>query len=101
MNVSTDDIVREFERRNFRHVNDTTYPLGELSESFSQAVVDMAIERQALEARVKALTVALKEAKLRCEWYHHNGTDQERLHFVAVELVHDFEQALEQHGWKG
>jgi hypothetical protein len=38
---------------------------------------------------------ALNEMKGDCEWYTSKGTDQERHHFVAVELVHAFETHLD------
>lgn len=37
---------------------------------------------------------ALERMKKDCEWYAQNGTEQERHHFVAVELVHEMGAAL-------
>src|SRR5512135_2389931 len=39
-----DDIIREFERYNFKHVNDTDQPMGWLTESYCLEVVEMAKE---------------------------------------------------------
>lgn len=43
-----DDIIREFERLNFKHVNDTVHPVGRLTVDYCNAVVDMAVENQKL-----------------------------------------------------
>lgn len=52
--VTTQDLIREFHRYNFKHVNDTEWPWGTLTESYCDAVVQVCEKVEALEAVAKA-----------------------------------------------
>lgn len=53
MVITSNDIIREFSRCNFKHVNDTVEPLGPLTEEYCLAVVEMVQERDNLKQKVK------------------------------------------------
>lgn len=52
-NISADDVIREFGRINFKHVNDTQEPLGPVTEHYCLAVVDLAKEVKLLREVAK------------------------------------------------
>lgn len=80
-------LAEEFAQRNF-----TLYLPPQ--DWFKAGYAAASEENTRLTSRIERLEGAMKEMRRRCEWYGPNGTEQERHHFVAVELVHEIDEAL-------
>lgn len=79
---TVDDLLREFERFNFRHVNDTIYPMGPLTELYCIAVVDLIKKAHAMQSlmEVQAAKVqCLVEALEKIEGAFDNGKERRHL----------------------
>jgi hypothetical protein len=102
--ITTQDIIREFGRINFTHVNDMEAPCGPLTYEYCFAVEKMAKRYEEMLAVLQTVKDSLEVYASKSNWYDrtknnrvefHDGSDQNLGYDSADEALESIRKVLE------